>query len=191
MPTQKLCDDILTKCEANASIILAPTDDVLIGIRPQQIAQQARVRYVSRPHNTLNLLHVLQLRGEAAMHAEDLLVDDRGNGQAVEAISERLPQFDVVTSLALIIKAVYSVDTGAFVISTQNEEVLRIFDLVGQQQADSLQGLLAAINVVAHEEVVRRGREAPVLEEPQQVVVLPVNVSADLGREGECVWRKG
>jgi len=34
------------------------------------------------------------------VHAENLLVDDGGNGQAVEAVSEGLPQLDVVPPLA-------------------------------------------------------------------------------------------
>lgn len=33
-------------------------------------------------------------------HAEDLLVDDGGDGEAVETICECLPQFDVVSALA-------------------------------------------------------------------------------------------
>ena len=44
------------------------------------------------------------------MHGEDLLVNDGGNGQAVEAVGEGLPQLDVVSSLALIVKAVDAVD---------------------------------------------------------------------------------
>jgi len=35
-----------------------------------------------------------------AMTAEDLLVDDGGDGQTVEAVGERLPQLDVVPTLA-------------------------------------------------------------------------------------------
>jgi hypothetical protein len=65
------------------------------------------------------------------VHCEDLLVDDCSNRQAVEAISKRLPQLDIVPSLALIVEAIDTVDGGAFVIATQDEEVFGIFDLVG------------------------------------------------------------
>lgn len=44
------------------------------------------------------------------MHGEDLLVNDGGNGQAVEAVGESLPQLDVVSSLALIVETVDAVD---------------------------------------------------------------------------------
>jgi len=112
MPAQKLRYDIFTKCEAYAAVILTPTNDVLVRVGPQEVAQQARVGYVRRPHDALNLLHILQLGGETAVHAEDLLVDDGGNGQTVEAIRKSLPQLDVVASFALVIEAVYSVNTA-------------------------------------------------------------------------------
>ncbi len=40
--------------------------------------------------------------------------------------------------LTLIIEAIYTVDRGALVVATQQEEVFRIFDFVGQQEADGL-----------------------------------------------------
>jgi hypothetical protein len=73
------------------------------------------------------------------VHGEDLLVDDGGNGQAVEAVGEGLPQLDVVAALALVIEAVYAVDGGALVVAAQDEEVLRVLDLVRQKQADGLE----------------------------------------------------
>lgn len=72
------------------------------------------------------------------MHGEDLLVDDGGNGQAVEAVGERLPQLDVVTALALIVETVDAVDGCALVVAAEDEEVLRVLDLVGQKEANSL-----------------------------------------------------
>lgn len=84
-------------------------------------------------------------------------------------------------------------------VSPQDEEVLWVFDLhrrrlheqsqkgriyatnlVRQQQTDSLQTLLSSINIVAQEEIVCLGRESSVFEQSQQVVVLSVDVSANL-----------
>ena len=64
------------------------------------------------------------------MHGEDLLIDDSCDGKAVEAVCEGLPQLNVVSSFALIVEAVDTVDGGTLVVSTQNEEVLRVFDLI-------------------------------------------------------------
>lgn len=41
--------------------------------------------------------------------------------------------------LTLIIEAVDAVDAGTLVVPTEQEEVLGVLDLIGQQQADSLQ----------------------------------------------------
>jgi hypothetical protein len=70
------------------------------------------------------------------------------------------------------------------VVAAQDEEVLGILDLVGEQQADGLERLLAAIYVVAEEEVVGLGREAAVLEEAEEVIILPVDIAANLRDKG-------
>lgn len=114
------------------------------------------------------------------MHGEDLLVNDGGNGQAVEAVGKSLPKLDVVASLALVVESVNTVDGRALVVAAEDEEVLRVLDLVCQQKADGLEGLLATVDVVTEEEVVGLWREATVLEEAQKIVVLTVNVTTDL-----------
>lgn len=58
------------------------------------------VRNVRRSDNTTDLFHSFQVRTQTTMHAENLLVNDGSNGQAVEAISKCLPQTNVVSSLA-------------------------------------------------------------------------------------------
>ena len=63
-----------------------------------------------------------------------------------------------------VIEPVYSVDTGTLVVSAQDEEVLRVLDLVCQQQTDRLQRLLSSIDVVTEEEVVGFWREPAVLK---------------------------
>jgi len=83
------------------------------------------------------------------VHAQDFLVNEGSNGEAVETVSEGFPEFDVVSSLALVVEAVNTVDGGALVVSSEEEEVLRVLDLVGQEQANGLQALLASVNVVS------------------------------------------
>lgn len=64
-------------------------------------------------------------------------------------------------------------------IAAQQEEVLWILDLVGEQQADGFERLFAAVHVVAQEQVVGFGREATVLKQAQQVIVLAVYVTCN------------
>lgn len=62
-------------------------------------------------------------------------------------------------------------------ITAEDEEVLRVLDLVREEQANSFQRLLASVDVITQEKVVGLGREPAVLEEAEQVVVLTMDVT--------------
>ena len=64
------------------------------------------------------------------MHTEYFLIDEGSDGQAVEHVTEDLPESDGISSLTFIVKAINSIDLCAFVIASQKEEVLGVFDLV-------------------------------------------------------------
>lgn len=89
-------------------------------------------------------------------------------------------EFYAVSSLALVIEAVNPADRGRLVISAQEKEVLRIFDLVREEQTYRLQTPLSPIHVVPEEKVVGRRREPPVLEEAEDIMVLSVRVAGEL-----------
>jgi hypothetical protein len=151
-----------------------------MALRCKQLNRGEKKTYISGTHDATNLLHRVQIGAETSVHGEDLLVNDGGNGQAVEAVGKCLPKLDVVTPLALIVEAVDAVDGGALVVATQNEEVLRVLDLVGKEQADGLERLLATVDVVAQEKVVGLGGKAAILEQAQEIIVLAVNIAANL-----------
>lgn len=116
------------------------------------------------------------------MHAKDLLIDNRSTWETVEAVGKSLPELDTKASFALIIKAIDPIDGGTLVVSTQYEEIFGVLDLVRQQQTDRLETLLATVHVVAQKDVIGLGREAAVFKETQQIIVLSVDVTADLDR---------
>jgi hypothetical protein len=64
------------------------------------------------------------------VHAQDLFIYNSSDWQAVEAISESLPELDIISSFAFIVEAVDSIDGGTLVISSQDEEVLWILYLI-------------------------------------------------------------
>lgn len=82
-----------------------------------------------------------------------------------------------VKKRTLVIETIDAVDAGAFVVTAENEKVLRVLDLVRKEKAYRLHALLSAVDIVAEEQVVRVRREATVLEKTQKVVVLTVNVA--------------
>ena len=155
-----------------------------------------RVWYVCGSHDPPDLLHWLEVGTEAAMTAENLLVNDGGDGETIETISKRFPQFDIKPSFAckvkwpwnlfnfrvkiveksrqiakllsyvaydqsnltiffsnltFIVESVYSVNTGTFMISSKQEKILWIFDLVCEQETNGLQTLFASIDVITQE----------------------------------------
>ena len=191
--------NVWTESERDTTVVFTPAGDILIRVRPEQIAKETAVgdlenlsvRFVWRyerqdethvggTHDTSDLLHRVKIGAQATVHGEDLLINDGGDGQAVEAVGESLPKLDVVASLALVVETVDAVDGSALVVTAENEEVLRVLDLVCQQKADGLERLLATVDVVTEEEVVGLGREAAVFEETEKVVVLAVDITADL-----------
>ena len=72
------------------------------------------------------------------MHAEDLVINERGYGQAVKAIYELFPYADGITALAFIVEAINAIDFATFMVASQEEEVLFKLDLVRQEQDDAL-----------------------------------------------------
>jgi len=53
------------------------------------------------------------------VHAEDLLVDQGGNREAVKDITEDTPESDGIPALALVVEAVYTIYLSALVVSSQ------------------------------------------------------------------------
>ena len=65
-------------------------------------------------------------------------------------------------------------------VAPEDVDLGRIFDLEGKQQADGLDALSPSIHIISQEEIARLGRQPAVFEESKHVVVLSVDVSADL-----------
>ena len=72
---EELGDGVGAERVRDAAVVLAPALDVLVGVGPEQVAEQPRVRHVGRAGDALDLVEGLQLRGQAPVHAEDLFVD--------------------------------------------------------------------------------------------------------------------
>ena len=66
------------------------------------------------------------------MHTDNLVINDSRTGQAIEGIAELLPHLNGEAATALVVKAINSVDTCTFMISSQKKEVLGILNLVGE-----------------------------------------------------------
>merc|ERR1711991_587827 len=142
------------KVKETPAAVFTPASKVLVWVRPEEVAEEARVGDVCRAHNPADLLERRQVWRESSVGAEDLLVDHCADGEAVEAVGKRLPQLDIVPPLALVIEPVDPVDRRALVVPAQNEKVLGVLHLVRQQHADRLQRLLSTVHIVPQKQVV-------------------------------------
>ena len=173
----ELAHDVLSESETNATVIITVVFNSSLRVGPQQVTEETRVGHISRTHNILDLVQVLELGTQTTVHAEDLLVDQRSHGQAIKDVAKDTPESDGVASLALIVEAVDAIDLGTLVIASQQKEVLRVLDLVAEKQADRFDGLFSPVNVVTKEQIVGLRGEASVLKDSQQIVVLAVHVT--------------
>lgn len=114
------------------------------------------------------------------MHADDFVINHGSAGQAVKGVAKCLPEFDTETATTLVIKAVYPVDPGTLVIASQDEKVFWVLDLVCEQETDHLKRLLAPVNIITEEKVVGLRWKSAILEQPQKIRVLPVNITTYL-----------
>ena len=150
---QKLYKFICTKRTRNTSVTLPPPFSIGARIRPQQITQETIIRNLSRPLNILYLVQTSQFGRETTMHAQYLVINERCNGQAVEAIGEYLPQPNIEPPLTFVIETVDSVDLRILMVPPQQENLFGVPDFVRQEQAYSLQALFASIDIVSEEYV--------------------------------------
>ena len=72
-------------------------------------------------------------------------------------------------------------------ISSEDEKVFRVLDLVCEEKAYSFEGLFTPVDVVAEEEVIGFWWEAPILEESQKVIVLTMDVTCQASRRNESL----
>lgn len=160
----EFANNLLSKSETHSAIVVSELLNATLWVRPKQVAQQSWVGYIGWPNYIFDLLKVFQFWWEAAVHAQNFLIDDRTNGQAIEYVWEYFPEFNGVATFAFVIEAVNTIDLSAFMIAAEQEEIFWVFDFVTQQQSDRLDRLLAPVNVVSQEEVVRLWGKTSVLE---------------------------
>ena len=86
------------------------------------------------------------------MHTQYSIIDNSTNWQNIEDSAEFSPQFDTISSFALVIKAVHPVNGLAFVVSSQQEEVIRVLNFICHQETNCFNTLFASVDVVSDKE---------------------------------------
>ena len=98
--------DVLTERVACASWGDAPACSV-VRVGPQKVAHRALVRHFDASIQLLDVVKCVQVWRQAAVEAEDLVLDDCCERQQVKQVSEVLPNVGIsVLPEALVVKAV-------------------------------------------------------------------------------------
>ena len=117
---------------------------------------------------------------EAAVHAEDLVVDYGRQADVVEHLGAVLPHRDrAVLAQALVVEAVDLSDLARLVVAPDERDAVRVAHFEREQQQEGLHRVEAAVDEVAQEQVVGLGHVAAHAEQLLQVVELAVYVAAD------------
>mmetsp|Transcript_3207 Transcript_3207/g.13915 ORF Transcript_3207/g.13915 Transcript_3207/m.13915 type:complete len:312 (+) Transcript_3207:1674-2609(+) len=175
----ELLRDVLTERVPRASRGDAPAAPV-VGVGPQQVAHRAFVRHLLRPRELAYVLQRVQTGAQAAVRAEDLVLDSRRQGQVVEHVGDVLPHVRVaVLAQALVVEAVHLRDLPRLVVAADDGDAIGVANLERHHQRDRLDRVITSVYVVAQEEVVCVRRVSAKLEHLQQVVKLSVDVADD------------
>ena len=95
-----------------------------------------RVWYVCGSHDPPDLLHWLEVGTEAAMTAENLLVNDGGDGETIETISKRFPQFDIKPSFACKVKWPWNLFNFRVKIVEKSRQIAKLLSYVAYDQSN-------------------------------------------------------
>lgn len=131
------------------------------------------------------------------MHTENLVVcaliiDDSCQWKVLKHVIKLLENtigiIDIFTkaSIALLTQSQVFVDVAIFVVTTQHEDLLGVFELKSHQKTDNFQTLATFINVVTQEKVIKTTDVtrftwgAPDIQESHQIDVVTMDVAKNL-----------
>jgi hypothetical protein len=89
--------------------------------------------------DSFDLVQGVQTGGETSMQAEDLILNDSGQGQVIKQVSKEFPDVCVaVLAHALVVEAVNLGDLAALVVSSEDGESISVAHLQTHEQGHSL-----------------------------------------------------
>jgi hypothetical protein len=96
-----------------------------------------------------DVIQSVNTRGQTAVKAEYLVVDESSEGQVIEQICEVFPDVGIaVFSKALVVEAIDLGNLPRLVVSAKNGDALGVSDLEGDKQRDSLNRVIASVDVI-------------------------------------------
>jgi hypothetical protein len=180
--------DILAERVAGAAGRYPPPAAV-VGVGPEEVAHRALVRDLLHTVDGPDVVQGIDRGGQTAVQTEDLVnlgqnpsltrhvrtdlvLDKGGEGEAVEEVGKEAPDVRIpVLTQALVVETIHLRDLPGLVVPTEDGDAVGVAQLERHEEGDGLDGVVAAVDVVAHEQVVRVRRVSADSEELGQVVL--------------------
>ena len=129
------------------------------------------------------------------METENLPLNNSGHGDIIEQICEHLPDLLAPEFLkALLVEAIDLGNSSGFVVASGEVDTFGVPDFECHKQGDGLNGVVASIDEISHEEVVGEGHISADREEFDKIMQLPMDIPADgnrgLDRYGVAFFRE-
>lgn len=148
---EELLDNLCAKRVAGSS--WTERELVTIGVRiaPNQVGHGTFMWNFSEAVDDLDLIDAMDAGRQTTVDAEDLVVDDAGEGEVVEHIGEVVPNSSItVLAAALCVETVGLGNSSRLVVPADEVDAVRIAEFETNQQRDGFDTEEAAINVVAY-----------------------------------------
>ena len=85
----------------------------------------------------------------------DLGLDEGGEGEVIKEIGEVTPYVGVpVFSETFVVESIHLGNLSGFVVPAKDSDAIAIPEFHGHQKGDGLDGIVASVDVITHEEVV-------------------------------------
>jgi hypothetical protein len=141
------------------------------------------VRDLLHTVDSASMVERVDRRREAAVHAKDAVLHQRGHREVVEQVREVFPHVRVaIFAQALVIETVHLRNLSALVVATGESDAPRVANLKCDQERHTLEGVVTTIDVVTHEQIVCVRGLAADAEELHQVEELAMDITANSDR---------
>lgn len=146
---------------------------VRVRVGPHEVGHRSLVRDLAEAVDDLDLVNVVDRRREAAVQADDLVVDHDRQGEKVKHVGKVLPYVRLrVLAHALGIETVRLCHRAALVVAAHELHAARVPELEAGQERNRLYREQPAVHIVAQKQVVGIRRIAADAKDFQQIVEL-------------------
>jgi hypothetical protein len=143
----KSLGDVLAKGVAGASRGDSPAAAV-VRVGPEEVAHRSLVRDLLDAVDGADVIEGVDGGREAAVEAEDLVVDEGGEGEVVEKVGEGFPDVGVaVLPQTLVVEAVDLGDLPRLVVAAKDGDPLSVPDFERDEERDGLDRVVPSVDV--------------------------------------------